>query len=42
MAGDSLGRQRWQLERFLGNRVRLTYPPIPTTGWIRIQLPTEC
>ncbi|MDF1801068.1 MAG: hypothetical protein P1V81_18010 [Planctomycetota bacterium] len=41
MAGDSFGRERWQLEDFLGYRVRLTYPPIPTIGWIRIQLPTD-
>lgn len=41
MAGDAFGHERWKLEDFIGYRVRLTYPPIPTIGWIRIQLPTD-
>jgi len=38
MAGQHFGKDRWQLEDFVGYRVCLTFPPIPSFGGINITL----
>lgn len=38
MAGEAMGPERWRLEDFVGYRVRLTYPPIPSFAGIHMQL----
>ena len=38
MAAKVFGEEYWQLEDFVGYRVRLTYPPLPSFGGINVEL----
>ena len=38
MAARTFGEANWRLEDFIGYRVRLSYPPIPSIGVIRIDV----